>query len=71
MPDTERRYCGNKICYSEREANQVLHDCRYNTNYRGRCNSRRKSANKTIPKRKYYCEKCGMYHLTHLSHYKE
>jgi len=29
----------------------------------------RDSANE-IPKRKYYCSKCGCYHLTHYSFYK-
>lgn len=66
MP-TDRQYCGGKICYSEREANQVLHDCRHT----GARRQYRRSTNKVIPKRKYYCKDCGMYHLTSIPFYKE
>lgn len=68
MPDDiERHYCCGKICYSEREANNVLRSCKRTTGHA----PRRKSANKVIPKRKYYCEFCGMYHLTSRPYYKE
>lgn len=67
MPEVERQYCNGKICYSEREANVVLKLCRHTTGHA----PRRKSANKVIPKRKYYCKDCGMYHLTSRPYYKE
>lgn len=65
--ESERRYCNGKICYSEREANTILHSCKRTTGHA----PRRKSANKVIPKRKYYCTECRQWHLTHLPYYKE
>jgi|GEM_PF-3624019 hypothetical protein len=42
-----------KICYTEREANEALNSARHHGN----------RAKKT-PKRKYFCKKCGYFHLT-------
>ena len=42
-----------KICYTEREANEALNSFRHH----------RIRAKKT-PKRKYFCKKCGCFHLT-------
>ncbi len=47
-----------KICYTEREAGNALNGAKKG----GHANE--------IPKRKYYCSKCGCYHLTHYSFYK-
>ena len=53
----ERDYqlCNGKRCLSRREANQMISDAhRRNHNHHS----------KRIPKRAYYCEACGTYHLT-------
>ena len=51
----------DKIGYSsEREARTVLNIFRRN---------RKASYGKKIPKRAYYCEQCGMWHLTSLADY--
>lgn len=47
-----------KICYTKREAGNAINGAK------SHCNRSKK-----IPKRKYYCEECGCYHLTHYSHY--
>ena len=47
-----------KICYTEREAGEILNM------------PKRHSHSNEIPKRKYFCEKCGCYHLTHQTFYK-
>ena len=52
-----------KICYTEREAGIALNEAKkhhYSDD----------NTSKEIPKRKYYCEKCGCYHLTHQTFYK-
>lgn len=48
-----------KICYSKKEAGIALN--RAKKHYHSDDES---NASKKIPKRKYYCEKCGHYHLT-------
>lgn len=55
----------NKRCYSEKEANIQLSTVRKNY-YRGSHKKRvcKKTATGKIPKRKYYCSYCKMYHLT-------
>ena len=42
-----------KICYTETEANNALNGAKHHGN-----------RVKKIPKRKYFCKKCGYYHLT-------
>ena len=48
-----------KICYTKREAGNALNGAK-------KCGCRAKN----MPKRSYYCEECGCYHLTHYSFYK-
>lgn len=50
----ERELCPEtwKLCYSREDAGSVL-------NY-----TKRNRFGKSIPKRCYYCEACGMWHLT-------
>lgn len=48
-----------KICYNAKEAGVALN--RAKKHYHS---DEESSASKKIPKRKYYCEKCGHYHLT-------
>ena len=48
-----------KICYSKKEAGITIN--RAKKHYHSDDES---NASKKIPKRKYYCEKCGHYHLT-------
>ena len=43
----------NKICFTEREANEALKGAKSHNN-----------RSKKIPVRKYFCSKCGHYHLT-------
>jgi len=43
----------DKICYTEREANEALNGAKSHNN-----------RSKKIPVRKYFCKKCGFYHLT-------
>lgn len=49
----------DKRCYSEREAGSILNSCKRhrNSDHCGR--------NKELPRRKYWCNSCGHYHLTH------
>lgn len=72
MPENEeRRYCGGKICYCEREAGTIVNSAkrgRGGHRHGGRVNVR--PGRKNIPKRKYYCNDCGMWHVTHYSYYK-
>jgi hypothetical protein len=60
MEDIGREYCEvtNKICYSQREASNIIASVK-------RWRSCKKP--KQIPKRSYYCKYCGCYHLTHFS----
>ena len=58
-----RCYFEGKICYTAREAGGVINGARR----RHVTNSYRNGKN--IPKRKYFCEKCGYYHVTHYSYY--
>lgn len=55
----ERNYCPTtgKTCYTQREANGVINFYKsgHKWSYRG----------KNIPKRSYYCNFCGTYHITH------
>ncbi len=51
----EQLYCAGKLCLSERQANEMLKGAKRND---------RKRTGKKIPKRKYYCQACGYYHLT-------
>ena len=48
---TEKRFCSGKICFSYREAHEVLA-------------AARRSRSKIIPKRCYFCKVCKQYHLT-------
>ncbi len=50
-----------KICYSERGAAEAINSAR-----RHRCKS---GGAKQIPKREYFCEKCGCFHLSHYTSY--
>lgn len=58
-------YCSEtgKRCYSEREAGSILNSCKRHrtSDHCGR--------NKDLPRRKYWCDSCGSYHLTHLAKY--
>ena len=47
-----------KICYTKREAGNAINRAKQHYH------SDESNASKDIPKRKYYCEKCGHYHLT-------
>lgn len=53
-----------KICYSKKEAGNAIN--RAKKHYHSDDES---NASKKIPKRKYYCNKCGCYHLTSQSAY--
>ncbi|MBP5407145.1 hypothetical protein J6Z19_08385 [bacterium] len=53
-----------KICYTKREAGNAINEAKKH-HYSGESNSAKK-----IPVRKYFCKKCGCYHLTHLTFYK-
>ena len=53
----------HKICYTEREAGGILNSCRRH-NY-----SNWGVGQKYKPMRKYYCNECGFYHITHLKSY--
>lgn len=57
----EKQYCQftGKRCYTEREAGATLNNL---LKGRGMRSAKKK---RNIPKRKYYCDKCGFYHLTH------
>ena len=72
--EKEIEYCTmtGKRCYSEREANVMLNNAKNGVWIRknGR-NIKVRSKSKQIPKRKYFCEYCGTYHLTHLPYWKE
>ncbi len=47
-----------KICYTKREANETLKGAKNHNN-----------RSKKIPVRKYFCEECRCYHLTHYPFY--
>lgn len=53
----EKRFCETtgKICYSRREAGNIL-------NY-----TKRNKFGRNIPKRSFFCEECGTWHLTHMT----
>lgn len=72
MPESQNvRYCGGKVCYTEREAGNVINSAkkgRRGYRHGGPVNVR--SGRKEIPKRKYFCRDCGMWHVTHFSYYK-
>ena len=57
----EKRFCETtgKICYSRREAGNIL-------NY-----TKRNKFGRNIPKRCFFCEDCGTWHLTHLTRFGE
>ena len=55
MADTSHARCMGKICYSYREACQMINDTR---------KRQHRSSSKRIPRRCYYCEVCHCYHLT-------
>jgi len=67
----EIRYCEGKRCYTEREAGEVINSAK-----RGRSGHRHgdrvnvRAGRKNIPKRKYPCKICGMWHVTHYSYFK-
>jgi len=50
--------CG-KICYTKREAHEIINDARRN------CHKDRRHK---IPKRAYPCDICGQWHVTKQSH---
>lgn len=66
------RHCGGKVCYTEREAGAVINSAK-----RSRSGIRRgervnvRSGRQNIPKRKYHCPVCGMWHVTHYSYYND
>ena len=47
-----------KICYTEREAGIAINEAKKHHR------SNNDNSSKKIPMRKYFCEKCGSYHLT-------
>lgn len=53
---TSDKYCNfcGKECLSQREASTLLNSFK-----------KHQQGHKHIPKRAYYCDKCGWYHLTH------
>ena len=53
--------CDGKIRYSQREAGEVLHSI---------TRRQHKNHSKKIPKRAYFCRKCGCYHLTSTPNYR-
>ncbi|GEM_PF-1759328 len=56
-----RCFWEGKICYTAREAGFILNAVRHRCNFNGR----RICRGKNMPRRKYYCERCQFYHLTH------
>lgn len=56
-------YCKTtgKQCFTEREAGERLNFLKKGWSRRGK--------KKQVPKRKYWCQECGYYHLTHLTCY--
>lgn len=48
----------DKVIYSYRAAHEKLNDAR-----------KARHPGKKIPKRAYYCEECGGWHLTSMAHY--
>ena len=56
-----RRFCpvSGKCCLASREADGVLNHVQRHSHGRRNCRG------KNMPRRKYYCESCGSYHLTH------
>ena len=52
-----------KVCYTEREAGIVMNNAK--RHHYGIDDKR----GKNIPKRKYFCKKCGFYHLTHYTYF--
>lgn len=49
----------HKVCYTRREAGSILNDCRKH-GFRSRGVGK-----KHRPRREYFCNHCGFYHLTH------
>lgn len=57
IAEEQRCAVTGKICYSKKEAGNVMHYLKRKRNlpHRGQ----------NIPQRLYYCNDCGAYHLTH------
>lgn len=52
----ERKRCPcGKLCYTESEAGGIVNSLKHR---------HKRSGNGDIPKRYYFCDICGMYHLT-------
>lgn len=70
MKDQEGNYmrcvCG-KVCYTEREAGGLLNSLKARGS-KDWVSTRRKTK---VMKRKYHCNECGFWHLTHYSYYNE
>ncbi len=58
-----RCFAEGKICYTEREAGIVINNAK--RHHYGNDVKR----GKNIPKRKYFCNVCGFYHLTHYKYF--
>lgn|SRR5574344_191630 len=54
--------CGKK-CYTKADANAWLNNLK-----KHHCTASHIGKGGNVPKRAYYCELCGMYHLTHLKY---
>ncbi len=57
--DDEVLFCHyeDKKCYTKADAQSVIEACSYKNH---------KQRQKNVPRRCYYCEQCGYYHLTHI-----
>ena len=59
-----------KVCYTEREAGEAISNFKRHIHAGSHHWIKGDYSNsKNIPRRKYYCQNCGYYHLTHLAYY--
>lgn len=61
--------CG-KICYTQRGASEALYSSKRHV-YSRHNQTTKKRMSKYTPQRKYFCQSCGYYHLTHRKHSRE
>lgn len=61
--------CG-KRCYTERAAGVAINKCKKHRRSKTRAREREFSSN-GVPKRKYFCDICGFWHLTSMPAYSE
>lgn len=65
----EKKFCHKtgKVCYSESEAGFILN--RSKTHFKSRHGRKMSKVKDYKVTRKYRCEVCGYYHLTHRAYY--